>query len=796
MSASTRVMSKAFDAAPSDVDGCLTSVIAQSLLFTVAIKLNLFSSVTIMSSSTTTATDPPYFSGAGALYAPPAVCRFALLQEMVHPSDIALERYQQWYNIHKANDDPPPHQVHSHFLTKSSNRHLATHEAIQDIHDTITGMDYLADVLFIGFVVQPEWDPFQPLDPASIKVEQTVLHHIKQHPIYQEVSDNLCKHIQTQVALPHIYTYYQRLRSVTPGCGYAVDRKTSRLCNNALSLASGISISTDVVDHSSGTISTKHTTLTAATLPGSSNELISGSTLVSSLNSSSGRSSSSTLISPTRQQPELTRRTQRDGYLSTTDRRNAGSIHDIGQNQSARLVPSIRYSTTSTITSSSTRATTASSEPMLQPSDPIMVFDSDPDESISPSESLASSSESQSSIILFANSDSGSSDAESWVAEFLESHNLSLSGLVRIDSILNFDLRDWITGFQERGLSEVDAQQLREVAIDSLSNSVREVLIMAWMMGDDSRALGYIGQKAKAATKELNILIDLRIRELWEDTDNHIAKIAEETGKSIVWLETQFYQGDKLSKHQYDVNDFNAVLSKAEKRARPAKLQKADHCYSFKRDAPEEEVDKRKQKLEEKRQAKLNLSKQAHTEYLVLTLHSHVTDTWTTHIFTSPRVKDVIFQLNKQTEDVFALGIQAYVTSGLTDDILTRERNIAVGNLPRMEWAHHEKLTVDYSVELIGEKEKAREDNAEDNTVVPHGIEIEEQEGLTHISPGYAPGNSLVMLPSITPMILMAPTVPMVPIMLMVPTPVVFVDPMFLYPVICYISDRYTKISD
>ena len=41
-------------------------------------------------------------------------------------------------------------------------------------------------------------------------------------------------------------------------------------------------------------------------------------------------------------------------------------------------------------------------------------------------------------------------------------------------------------------------------------------------------------KEAKAAAKELNALVELRIRELTEDTDKRIAEISEETGKYVI----------------------------------------------------------------------------------------------------------------------------------------------------------------------------------------------------------------------------------------------------------------------
>lgn len=116
-------------------------------------------------------------------------------------------------------------------------------------------MDFTSDVLFIGFMVRPEWDLSDTLDPTRIEVEQIVSHHFHQHPRYQDVADNICEVVQQKLAFPHIYTYHQRLRSVTPGCGYAVDAATRRIRDNEIRLAPGIS-PPQGVDATRGIVST------------------------------------------------------------------------------------------------------------------------------------------------------------------------------------------------------------------------------------------------------------------------------------------------------------------------------------------------------------------------------------------------------------------------------------------------------------------------------------------------------------------------------------------------------------
>ncbi len=153
-------------------------------------------------------------------------------------------------------------------------------------------------------------------------------------------------------------------------------------------------------------------------------------------------------------------------------------------------------------------------------------------------------------------------------------------------------------------------------------------------------------------------------------------------------------------------------------------------------------------------------------EYMLLALHSDATDTWPTRVFVSDRMKVAVENLLKQTEDTLALKLQGFIISGVTgkhskfypvrlatylashglgaikatndnalatlrtmirndvnkglgmfcvnvsslsfmlthntEDVLTEKRGVARNEVPRMEWARHEKLVVAFGVELKG----------------------------------------------------------------------------------------------
>ncbi len=116
-------------------------------------------------------------------------------------------------------------------------------------------MDNVADVIFIGFAIRPEWNLSEPLNPQDIHVETITSHHIPQHPPYKEVVDDLRKLVREHIAFPHIYTYHQRLHSVTPGRGYVVDAETGRIRDNAVRLAQGVN-PPPIVDERLGVVST------------------------------------------------------------------------------------------------------------------------------------------------------------------------------------------------------------------------------------------------------------------------------------------------------------------------------------------------------------------------------------------------------------------------------------------------------------------------------------------------------------------------------------------------------------
>lgn len=101
-------------------------------------------------------------------------------------------------------------------------------------------MGRLTDSLFVGFAVSPAWKHGSDLDPTAIPVEVVASRQIAQHPRYQEAVQALQKIFQDELAFPHIYSYPERLQTVTPGAGYRVDQRTGRTVGPEVHLAPGV----------------------------------------------------------------------------------------------------------------------------------------------------------------------------------------------------------------------------------------------------------------------------------------------------------------------------------------------------------------------------------------------------------------------------------------------------------------------------------------------------------------------------------------------------------------------------
>jgi hypothetical protein len=101
----------------------------------------------------------------------------------------------------------------------------------------MTGMDRLADGLFIGFAISPEWDTREPLDPKQINITPIFSQQILQYEAFRATFLKIQDIIQQELALPHIYSFNLRLNEATPGQEYTVNRE---MHENTISMTSGI----------------------------------------------------------------------------------------------------------------------------------------------------------------------------------------------------------------------------------------------------------------------------------------------------------------------------------------------------------------------------------------------------------------------------------------------------------------------------------------------------------------------------------------------------------------------------
>ncbi|KAI0744407.1 hypothetical protein C8Q76DRAFT_687840 [Earliella scabrosa] len=179
-------------------------------------------------------------TSARAPYGPPALRIFTQTQDpQPDQAQIAAERFRRRYNVRKDNNEQLRlgRQLHPDFCLSKTDRNLAFNEAMGDIEDAVIGGARLADVLFVGFAVRPEWDAGTPLSAAGVEVKVVASRQFQQNPAYSRVLDKLQSIVREELAIPHILHFPDRLLEVTPGPGYAFDQATRRIITNPIRLA-------------------------------------------------------------------------------------------------------------------------------------------------------------------------------------------------------------------------------------------------------------------------------------------------------------------------------------------------------------------------------------------------------------------------------------------------------------------------------------------------------------------------------------------------------------------------------
>ncbi|CDO74662.1 hypothetical protein BN946_scf184828.g2 [Trametes cinnabarina] len=176
-----------------------------------------------------------------APYGPPALRIFTQTSPEREPTnaEIATKRFTERLNVRCDQNEQLdlPFKLHEHFCVSSEDRKFAHHEAMADAEDAIIGAGRLADTLFIGFGVRPEWNPRVPLDPANINVQLLTTRQFRQVPGFQAVVAKLEKIVREELVVPHILAFREKLEQIQPGPGYAFDEQSQRIITQPIRLA-------------------------------------------------------------------------------------------------------------------------------------------------------------------------------------------------------------------------------------------------------------------------------------------------------------------------------------------------------------------------------------------------------------------------------------------------------------------------------------------------------------------------------------------------------------------------------
>lgn len=103
-------------------------------------------------------------------------------------------------------------------------------------------MGRIADILFIGFSLRPEWDPMCPLCASDVVVDVVTSRQFEQLPYFKHIASKLQDIFIQELNVAHIWGFQEKLNQVTPGPGYVLDPLTSQLTTGNVQLAAGQTI--------------------------------------------------------------------------------------------------------------------------------------------------------------------------------------------------------------------------------------------------------------------------------------------------------------------------------------------------------------------------------------------------------------------------------------------------------------------------------------------------------------------------------------------------------------------------
>ncbi|KAG2743927.1 hypothetical protein P692DRAFT_201869727 [Suillus brevipes Sb2] len=372
-----------------------------------------------------------------APYAPPAIRQWVQAQgNQPQSHDIACQRFLSRRGIRRDNKEnlSSDKALHEHFCLNKDDRELAFYEGMSDIKDAATGMGHIADILFIGFGLRPEWDPTRPLRASDVVVDVVTSRQFEQLPYFKNVASKLQDIFVQELSVAHIWGFREKLNQVMPGPGYVFDPLTRQLTTGNVQLAAGQTIP-------NLSASTPVTTPQHPLRSQTSNSTQSASTPHRDPNVSHSQASTAlprNTAPPSRPYPPA----------QSTDRQNPNVSHS--------LVNPPVLPTTARITQRPARPSWI----VTPPGSPSVALMGD----IPPP-------------TYYVNPDVSFFNFTQPVRDFLHQRHTSAAMLCKVDATLNYSMSCWVTCFQEAGLSFEDASSLRALILQGLSDAELRVVL-------------------------------------------------------------------------------------------------------------------------------------------------------------------------------------------------------------------------------------------------------------------------------------------------------------------------------
>jgi len=371
-------------------------------------------------------------------------------------------------------------------------------------------MARIADALFIGFGLRPEWDPKKPLRTSDITVDVVTTRQFEQVPHFKRIAERLRETFVQEIAMLHIWHLQDKLNRVTPGPGYRVDPETYQAMATNIRLAAGQSLP-NVAAHAAQQSST---TLTPTRHQSQSESAQRPSATLAPTrhhsHSPRNASASSTARSQHVVEPHMspsTRTRQPTSSSLSTQHRSESLRYDQCNSAMTRgtadlWVPLVAPATVSVPTST---PPSLSSHALIQHRSPAVTFtesssdDSSDDSDITgaaprapslgrsnrpswimtpPGSPHRNTADEQLPPAYYTNPNMSSFNFTLPVQNFLRTRVMSSSMLCSIDTILDYSADCWYAHFVEVGLSHADAIELRRLIVEGLSDAELDVVLI------------------------------------------------------------------------------------------------------------------------------------------------------------------------------------------------------------------------------------------------------------------------------------------------------------------------------